>query len=83
MSYKTKVRLKKAGKLGLKLINEVWDAVELIMIDLTHGKSQYRRNYRTARIPRQRTVYREHVIIRPSAPRLVVVDKSNRVKAIR
>jgi hypothetical protein len=42
-----------------------------VLIDFTHGKGKYRKHG-----PRyQRPIVRERVIIRPSAPRLYVVDK--------
>lgn len=85
MSYKTRARVSKVADLLDKGVREgvraVALAAELVLIDFTHGKAKYRRGRRYERLPR--TVYREHVITRASAPRLVIVDEQKRVKAIR
>lgn len=85
MSYKTKVRLNKIADLLEKDVREgvraIALAAELVLIDFTHGKAKYRRGRSYERQPR--TTYRERVIIRPAAPRLVMVDQQKRVKAIR
>lgn len=85
MSYKTKVRLNKVADLLERGVREgvraVALAAELVLIDFTHGKAKYRRGRRYERLAR--TIYHERVIIRPSAPRLVMVDEQRRVKAIR
>ena len=85
MSYKTKVRINKIADLLEKVVREgvraIALAAELVLIDFTHGKAKYRRGRRYDRLPR--TIYRERVVVRPSAPRLVVVDEQKHVKAIR
>ena len=85
MSYRTKVRINKVADLLEKGVREgvraIALAAELVLIDFTHGKAKYRRGRRYDRAPR--AMYRERVIIRPSAPRLVMVDEQKRVKAVR
>ena len=85
MNYKTKSRLNKVANLlekgVLEGVRAIALAAELVLIDFTHGKAKYRRGRRYDRLPR--TMYRERVILRPSAPRLVVVDGQKRVRAIR
>ena len=58
------------------LLRALWqdakDGMATVKTDAVWGKAKYRKR---ARQPRQPRVVRERVIIRPSAPRVYVVDK--------
>ena len=72
MSTTTKRRLNKFADVLEAVATTIINAVELVAIDFVFGKAKYRRR---GRQPRQPRVVRERVIIRPSAPRVYVVDK--------
>lgn len=70
MSYKTARRLRKIADLLEKAAHGLLNCIELVMVDAAWGKNKYRK-----RAARTRPIVQKTVIIRPSAPRVVVVKE--------
>lgn len=79
MSTRTRIKLIRLADHLERFAASIVEGLVLVITDAAFGKARYRKRTSTAR-PRQ-VVYK--TVIRPTAPRLVIVDENKRVKAVR